>query len=55
MKKCTPLEMHVYNVLVGHSFGGVIIKALVAATRGFAAKTIKNNVEFQEVLKCKFF
>jgi len=33
--------------------GGVIIKALVAAAQGLAGKTIENNVEFQEVLKCK--
>ena len=43
-------------VLVGHGFGGVIIKTLVnEAQRFIARKTINSSMGFREVMNCKKF
>lgn len=37
--------------LVGHSFGGMLIKSLVTEARNF----VQNNITQQEVMKCETF
>ncbi|KAG0620725.1 hypothetical protein M758_4G238100 [Ceratodon purpureus] len=42
-------------VLVGHSFGGVIIKSLVIEAQRLARKAVQNSKDLEEVMKCTTF
>lgn len=42
-------------ILVGHSFGGVLIKSLVTEAEKLAQKTVVHSVDLEEVMKCKKF
>lgn len=42
-------------ILVGHSFGGVIIKALVTEVQSLILKEVLNEIDRENVMKCKKF
>jgi hypothetical protein len=48
-------EMEDAIFLVGHSFGGVLIKSLVTEVRSFVSERVHNNSDQEEVMKCEKF
>ena len=41
--------------LVGHSFGGIMIKSLVTEARRFIDEEIRNNINLEDALRCRTF
>lgn len=48
-------EMEDAIFLVGHSFGGVLIKSLVTEVRSLVSERVHNNSDQEEVMKCEKF